>query len=140
MLSVDSYSQDHVDRCRQSFDTQLVAYRTLTEPCVEGDAAAAVAGFAPLFFANLVLALDEWFLHRSRVIEGEGGGPLHEVRLIREALVLHDGVLTAPRTVAYDADRTVLGLDLGSQVLVTEAGFRALLDSFLAEIEVRFTP
>jgi hypothetical protein len=140
MLSVDSYSKDHVERCRQAFDAQLAAYRTLTESVGTGEAAPALAGFAPLFFANLVLALDEWFLHRSRTLEGKKGGPLNEVRLIGEALVLHDGVLTGQRSIRYDADSSVLGIALGDQVVVTEAGFVALLDAVLAEIEVRYAP
>jgi len=140
LLSVDSYPKDHVERCRQSFAAQLAAYRTLTEGPAEGEEAAAVAGFAPLFFANLVLALDAWFLHRSRTLEGKNGGPLNEVRLICEALVQHDGVLTGQRSIKYDADKAVLGLALGEQVLVTEVGFVALLDAFLADIEVRFAP
>jgi hypothetical protein len=140
LLSVDSYPKDHVERCRQSFASQLAAYRTLTEGAAEAEGAAAVAGFAPLFFANLVLALDEWFLHRSRTLEGKNGGPLNEVRLICEALVTHDGVLTGQRSIKYDADKAVLGLALGEHVLVTETGFVALVDAFLADIEVRFAP
>ena len=138
MLAVTTYAQDHVDRCRQAFDAQLAAYRALTESSTEGEEATALAGFAPLFFANLVLALDEWFLHRSRTVEGKGGGPLNEVRLICEALVAHDGVLTGQRSISYDADASVLGIALGEQVIVTEAGFVALLDAFLAEVEDRF--
>ncbi len=140
MLSVNSYSKDHVEGCRQAFEAQLAAYRALTESVGKGKAAPALAGFAPLFFANLVLALDEWFLHRSRTIEGKNGGPLNEVRLICEALVLHDGVLTGQRSIKYDADASVLGIALGEQVIVTEAGFVALLEAVLAEIELRFAP
>ncbi len=140
MLSVNSYPQDHVDRCREAFEAQVDAYRALSESVGKGKAAPALAGFAPLFFANLVLALDEWFLHRSRTLEGKNGGPLNEVRLVCEALVVHDGILTGQRSIKYDAEASVLGIPLGEQVVVTEDGFVALLDAVLAEIETRFAP
>jgi hypothetical protein len=140
LLAVTSYPQDHVDRCREAFEAQVAAYRALSESVGKGKAAPALAGFAPLFFANLVLALDEWFVHRSRTVEGKNGGPLNEVRLVCEALVSHDGILTGQRSIRYDADASVLGIPLGEQVVVTEDGFVALLDAGLAESEVRFAP
>jgi len=42
----------------------------------------AVASFEPLFFNNLVVVLDAFFVHRSRTPEGKHGNPMNELRMI----------------------------------------------------------
>jgi hypothetical protein len=48
------------------------------------------------------------------------------------------GVLVADRTIRMKADESVLGLEVGDEIKVTEGGFRKLADRFLAEIEQRY--
>ena len=141
MLGIKNYPQSHVDACRRSLDAQLAAYRDLVAAAGIGTGAAgeaAIAGFAPAFFANLVLALDTWFVHRLRGVEGKDGNPINEVRVLVGSLVQSDGVLTADKTIVLKPETSVLGLKYGDRIALTEADFVALSAAFLAEIEARF--
>ena len=112
MLGIKDYPRSHVDACRRSLDAQLAAYRDLVAAAGIGTGAAgeaAIAGFAPAFFANLVLALDTWFVHRLRGVEGKDGNPLNEVRVLVGSLVQHDGVLTAEKSIGLKPETSVLG-------------------------------
>ncbi|WP_354701173.1 hypothetical protein DSM112329_01480 [Paraconexibacter sp. AEG42_29] len=135
MLSVSSYPQDHVDRCRARIDGQLAAYRDLVAACADD---AAVAVFAPQFFAHMVLALDQMFLHRARGQEGKDGNALNEVRLLCRSLVDGDGTFAADKAIRMKPATSVLGLEPGDVVTIDEAGFTALAAAFLAAIEQRY--
>ena len=69
--------------------------------------------FAPLFFGNLVVVLDGYFVHRTRAIEGKDGNPLNEVRMLCSSILGHDGVLAADGTIKYKPEASVLGLAVG---------------------------
>ena len=47
-------------------------------------------------------------------------------------------MLTADKTIKYKADQSVLGLEIGDTIAVSEADFAKLAKAFLAEIEVKF--
>jgi hypothetical protein len=53
----------------------------------------AVASFEPLFFNHLIVALHEFFVHRSRTLEGKDGNSLHELRMICTSLLQNHGDL-----------------------------------------------
>jgi hypothetical protein len=142
MLAVTSYPQDYVDSCRRRMEAQLAAYDELGSAVRSGAAKAragkALESFEPLFFGNLVLALDECFVHRTRGMEGKDGNPLNEVRMICASILHNGGVLTADKTIKYAPETSVLKLGLGDEIAIGRAQFRLLLDAFLAEIERRF--
>jgi hypothetical protein len=143
MLAVTSYPQDYVDACRRRMEAQLAAYDELTASLAGSGAAKARAGkalesFEPLFLDNLVLALDECFVHRTRAIEGKDGNALNEVRMLCTSILHGGGVLTADKTIKYRPEASVLKLGIGDEVTLDTGRFRQLLDAFLAEIERRF--
>ena len=109
MLAVSSYSQEYIDSCRASVERQLAAYRSL----VKGAKPPAIAKFATLFFANMVLVLDASFADRLRSKEGKDGNPLNEVRMLCGSLLQHDRVFTADKTIKLKPDQTVLHLEIG---------------------------
>jgi hypothetical protein len=143
MLGVSSYPQAFVDGCRRRLEAQLRAYDELLAAAAGGASAAghaAVAAFEAEFFANLVLVLDHSFMHRLRGVEGKDGNPLNEVRMLTSSLLDHDGVMTAEKTIKYDAGKSVVGIAIGDEIRLDEKSFRLLADAYLAEIEKRFPP
>ena len=129
MLAVTSYSQEHVARARRRIEADAVAFAATG---ADGDAEAA-------FFSNMVLALDHYFLHRVRKAEGKDGNPLNEVRVLCDSLTDNDGVLTLDKTIKLKAESSVLGLEPGDEIRVTEDGFGRLSEGFFREIESRYS-
>jgi hypothetical protein len=84
MLCMTTYDQSYVDECRSKIASQVSAYRALAATAKGSDAEqseidSALEAFEPVFFNNLVLALDNYFVHRSRTLELKDGNPLNEV-------------------------------------------------------------
>ena len=93
---------------------------------------AALAAFEPAFFNNLLVALAARFADRSA-----GNGPSAEVRLLADSLMHHGGVLAADPAIPYDADASVLRIDVGERVALNADDFEALSAAFLAQISPR---
>lgn len=142
MLSVDHYDRTFVDECRARVETQVAAYRDLVAAAKDGGdharADAAIATFEPLFFNNMVLALDDSFLHRSRQMEGKDGNPLNEVRVLCSSLLTNGGVMGADKQIKMDPTTSVLHYAVGDEIKLTEEDFVQLAKGFFAEIEVKY--
>ena len=83
MLAVSSYPPEYVKQCRANIDDLLKAYKKVAA-AAKGDAS--VTKFAPLLCNHLVLALDEYFVHRLRNVEGKDGNPCNEVRVLADVV------------------------------------------------------
>jgi hypothetical protein len=135
MLATNSYPAEYVHQCRANVDDLVKAYRKVAA-AAKGDAS--VAKFAPQFFNHLVLALDEYFVHRLRAVEGKDGNPLNEVRALATSLMLHDGILTVEKSVKLKPETSVLGLEPGARIALDEPGFTRLAAAYFDEIEAKF--
>ncbi len=142
MLGRNSYDQDYIDHCRSLITDQLAAYDELIGAAQNGKGGAqldgAIEGFEPRFFNNLVLVLDNLFVHRLRTLEGKDGNPLNEVRVICASLLENGGVLAADKQIKLKPDGSVLGYDEGDRIALDEAAFRRLSDAFFGEMEAKF--
>jgi len=91
MLCVNSYTKDYINECRSRMESQLAAYKVLVTTAREKTSKSAinsaVDSFEPLFFNNLVVVLDGFFVHRSRTLEKKDGNPLNEVRMLRNSIL-----------------------------------------------------
>jgi hypothetical protein len=134
VLAVNVYDSKYVDQCAAKMDAQLEAYQRLAR-----GGGAAIEAFAPLFFGNLVLVLDQYFVHRTRSLEGKDGNPLNEVRMLANAILRHDGVLAPDNSIKYQPDTSVLKLRIGDAIRVDEGQFRALAKAYFAEMRRKFT-
>ena len=141
MLGRNSYTQQELDVAKKAIAQQLAAYKKLFK-AVEGatsdpKVAAAREGFEPLFFNNLTLVLDRYFVHRVRLVTGKDTNPLNEVELISECL-LNDGVFRANKVIKYVSGESVAKLEIGDHILLTAAQFERLSKAFFAAIESKF--
>ena len=136
MLATNSYPPEYVKQCRANVDNLVKAYRKVAT-AAKGDAS--VAKFAPRFSNHLVLALDEYFVHRLRAVEGKDGNLLNEVRIVATSLMLYDGILTVEKSIKFKPETSVLGLAPGDPIDLDEKSFTQLAAAYFDEIEARFT-
>jgi hypothetical protein len=141
MLGRSTYTQPELDHAKTSVAEQIAAYDTLAiavEAATDPKAASALETFEPLFFNNMVLVLDRFFVHRVRQVAGKDGNPLNEVELLAESLMNNDGVLRGNKVIKLVPGESVLGLEPGERIGLTGAEFGRLAEAFFAEIESRF--
>ena len=136
MLGKNSYAPEYVEQCRADVDQLLKAYRKLV---TAAKGSAAVAAFEPRFCNHLVLALDEYFVHRLRGVEGKDGNPCNEVRMIADSVMLNDGALTVEKAIKLTPETSVLGLAPGDRIALDEKTFTKLAAAYFDEIEAKFT-
>lgn len=139
MLSVSTYSAEHIAACRARIDRQLDSWVAVRDAAAGAPGGAeAVAAFAPEHFNAMVLALDRGFVHRARGGEGKDGNPLNEVRILCDGIAEHDGIVGPAKPIKLDPAKTVLGHAEGDRIALSEDDFRRLADAFFAEIGKRF--
>ena len=144
MLGVKTYTQPYVDRCRSKVDSDIAAYRKLVAAArnqASGDQErlnSAIDAFEATYFNNLVLILDELFVHRLRTIEGKDGNPLNEVRIICNSLMNHNGIMSADKTIKLDSASSVLKCQVGDEIKLNEADFLAMSSAYFAEIQRKY--
>lgn len=131
MLAVTSYKPDYVANSLKAIEAQLKAYRALPKG-KERDA------FAPMFFRNMVLALDHYFLHRQRSSEGKDGSPANEVRMFCNAIHDNGGVLAKDTQIKYDPAKSVTGIKIGEQIVLDDKSFAKLAYAFFEDIAARY--
>lgn len=141
MPTRNTYPQQYIDECRHHIDTQVAAYRSLAPAASDtahAPADAALGAFESVFFNNMILVLDNHFLHRARSREGTDGNPLNEVRIVSASLTSNNGRMLADETITMNPVASVLKYAVGDVIAVREADFVALAEAFFAELELRF--
>jgi hypothetical protein len=134
-----NFTRASIQAGRAALAAQLQAYRDLVGAASKASGMslvridAALAAFEPAFFGNLLVALDARFAARPR---REAGA---EVALLATALLHHDGVLTRDAALPYDADTSVLRIDLGERVALNADDLETLAAAFLAELDRQAT-
>ena len=128
MLAVKRYEKDYVDACEKQLDAQLAAWTQVKS----------TPDFERLFFGNLAVVLEMYFVHRMRGLEGKDGNALNEVRMIARSIVAHGSVFTADNTVKYQPEKSILKHQPGDEIRLGEEGFRALATAYFSEIRRKF--
>jgi len=105
MLGRKSYTRVEFDHAKPAVARQLASYRTLVTArggaTADPGAQAALDEFEGLFFNNMTLVLDRYFVHRLRMVTGKDGNPLNEVESICDSLMNNDGILRGNNVVKY---------------------------------------
>jgi hypothetical protein len=112
---------------------QLAVYDDIVGPNEESEA------FDSLFFQNMVLVLDAMFAHRSRGMEGKDGNPMNEVRLLCTSILENDSRLAADTSIKLKPETSVLGLQVGDSIDLTQGDFERLSGAFFGAIERTYT-
>ena len=136
MLSVNKYPQDYVDACRARVKAQVSTYRNLIKTT---KSQSAIASFEPVFFNNMAIILDSYFVHRARTMEGKDGNPLNEVRVVCNSLIQNGGALSADKTIRMNPAKSVLKYQVGDEIRLSEADFLRLAEAYFAEIESKYS-
>ena len=135
MLSMTTYPKDYIDGCQAKVDRQVAAYKRLR--AAAGDDAAATE-FDHVFFNNMVLVLDAYFVHRARALELKDGNPLNEVRVMRNSMMLNDDVMTKDKSIKLSAEQSVCGIAFGDRIALDERTFGRLSVAFFDEIRRKY--
>ncbi len=141
MLGRKDYTRDELDRAKSIIEAQLAAHKSLVDAVsggIDKRAEAALADFEPLFFNNMTLVLDRFFVYRLRMVIGKDTNPLNEVEMICDSLMNNGGILRGNNIVRYLPVDSVLRLELGDRIRLSEADFERLSTAFFAEVERRF--
>ncbi|MEZ4672004.1 MAG: hypothetical protein R3E39_29210 [Anaerolineae bacterium] len=141
MLCMNNYESDYINECRTRVQAQLTAYRTLVAAASKHDDQplnTAFTAFEPVFFNNMVLLLDQLFVHRSRALEIKDGNPLNEVRVLCNSLLTNNGKLVADKQIKLSPAKSVLGYKVGDEINLSEEDFIRLSGAFFLEIEKKF--
>jgi len=134
MLSVNSYDKKYVDDCRAKVNQLLSTFHDV----LSAKPPASIKAFEPHLFNHMVLALNDYFCHRARAMEGKDGNPLNEVRILANSVASADGTFQLDRTVRYDPAKSVLGYAVGDAVGLSADDFSRLSSAFFDEIERKF--
>ena len=125
------YTREEVDHARSAVAQQLHGYRQLVK------AGAASPDFETLFFNNMTIVLDRYFVHRLRIVTGKDGNALNEVQMLADSL-MNNGTLRANNVIKFIPDQSVTKLHIGDPVRLTAEDFERLSAAFFAEIERKF--
>ena len=142
MLGRKNYTPEELDHAKTVIDQQLAAYRKLVKAInratTDPKVTSALEVFEPLFFNNMTLVLDRYFVHRVRMVTGKDGNPLNEVELMCDSLMNNDGVLRGNNVIKLDPTTSVLGHRVGDEIELSEEDFQRLAKAFFAEIKSKF--
>jgi len=142
MLGRKDYSREELDHARKSIAAQLAAYRKLVKAVEEGHAdpkvSSALEAFEPLFFTNMTLVLDRYFVHRLRMSTGKDGNPLNEVELIADSLLNNGGILRDNNVIKLAPGETASGLSVGDRIRLGAGQFQRLSKAFFSDLEAKF--
>ena len=86
----------------------------------------------------MVLVLDRPFVHRVRVVAGKDGNPFNEVEMLCDSLMSNDGVLAASTVIKFIPEQSVLQLEIGDPIRLSQGDFERLSAAFFAELERKF--
>ncbi len=144
MLGRKNYTREEIDQGKAAIKQQLAAYKKLVKAIASAttdkEVNSAVDSFEALFFNNMTLALDRYFVHRlsGPNYEGKDGNPLNEVRIICDSLMNNNGILRGDKQIRLTPERSVVKLHIGDPIRLTEEEFERLSAAFFAELERRF--
>ena len=134
MLGRSSYPAAQVAACRAEFAALAKAWHAVSARSEAGAQAEAEAQV----FGQMVVALEGWFVHRLRGVEGRDGNVLNEVRLLALGVTANGGYFPSDGVIKWKPEASVTGYRAGDRIRLSEAVFSRLVSVFLDGIAARF--
>jgi hypothetical protein len=72
------------------------------------------------------------------LVTGKDGNPLNEVEMICDSLINNNGILRESTVIKLIPDQSVVKLQFGDPIRLTEEQFEDLSTAFFAEMELKF--
>lgn len=134
MLGRSSYPTAQIAACRAEMIQLCAGWRAISarsEAKVRAEAEAQV-------FNQMAVALEGWFVHRLRGIEGKDGNPLNEVRLLALGVTTNGGYFPSDNSIKWHAETSVTGYRAGDKIALSEAVFSRIVEAYLDAIDAKF--
>ena len=142
MLGRKNYTQDEFDQAKAAVRAQVTAYKKLVKAAAGVKPKKKLLGsidtFETLFFNNMVLVLDRYFVYRVRLVAGKDANALNEVELLCESLMNNRGVLRVGNVIKFIPEQTVLKLHPGDAITLSQGDFERLSSAFFEQVQMRF--
>jgi hypothetical protein len=135
MLGIKKYSSQYINQCQNAIESHLSNWNIIKLTLKEDDI---LRAFEIQFFNNLVLVLDYYFVHRLRVLELKDGNPLNEVRMIADSLLNNNGLFAVDKTITYKINKSILNLELGDNIKLTQEEFELINAAFFKDLEKKY--
>ena len=136
MLGRKDYTQQEFDTANTAVADQISSYSKLAK--LAGKTSPTLDEFEILYFNNMVLVLDRYFVHRIRPVAGKDGNALNEVELIADSLMNNGGVFQGSNVIKYVPESSVLKLRAGDAIRLKAADFEMLAAAFFDELKSKF--
>ncbi len=134
MLGKSSYPTAQVAAARAEFAALARTWRGVAAKSEAGARAEAEAQV----FAQMVVALEGWFVHRLRSVEGKDGNALNEVRLLALGVTANGGYFPSDGVIRWKPEASVTGYRAGDRIRLSEAVFSRLAGVYLDRIAAKF--
>lgn len=138
MLARNSYTQEFIASCKARVNADVQVFRDLVKSA-GSNSGTALAAIEPVYFNNLLLAMDSSFTHRTRALEKKDGNPLNEVRVLCRSIGENNAVLIKDSTIHLNPATSVLALAIGDPIALTLADFVRISDAYFAEMLVKYS-
>lgn len=129
MLGRKDYTPEEFDQGKAAVKAALAGFSKLSK---------VTAAFEAMYFNNMTIVLDRYYVHRVRLVTGNDGNPLNEVEMLTDSLMNNGGVLRGINAIKYIPEQSVTQLNIGDPIKLTAAGFERLSAAFFAELEKKF--
>lgn len=134
MLGRNSYPAAQIAACRKDMAEMAATWRAVA---ARSEAKAREEAEVQVF-NQMVVALEGWFVHRLRGVEGKDGNPMNEVRLLAQGVTAQNGWFPEDKTIRWRPEASITGYAPGDRIRLDERTFSRLAGAFLDAVAERF--
>ena len=142
MLGRKDYTQAEYDQARTAVAQQIAGFKKIaglvSKAGSDKKASSTFDEFEAVYFNNMAIVLDRYFVHRIRAAAGKDGNPINELELVADSLMNNAGTFRGNNVIKYVPESSVLKLTVGDTIKLSLDDFERLADSFFDEMKRKF--